>query len=88
MESGVFESVNGCNNNKFENTSTKLYRFKSLDNLEVANCNSARKENKENVQPPDSKGSKNIYEIGSLRKMLDYLREKPKNTENSRHNCS
>jgi hypothetical protein len=92
METGVFEPINGCNNNKFEYTSTRFYRFKSLNDnsLETPNLSSSNKENSGMVLSIQTKTPKinSHFEITSLRKMLDYLREKPKLTENSRHNCS
>ena len=94
METGVFESINSCNgpNNKFENTTSRFYRFKSMDNNNLEKLTNGKSNNKENNVPQstETKNSKlqNYCEIASLRKMLDYLREKPKITENSRHNCS
>jgi hypothetical protein len=74
MDSGLFESCNQCNL-KFEESTTKLYRFKmpKAPNLAII----------------DKKAKKNVFlDKSLLNRMLDNLRERTISGQNDRHNSS
>lgn len=83
MESGVFEAINSCSL-RFENSSTKFYRFRPTDSFNLTISHNSTSENEKKPCNTKRKSS----EIITLKKMLDNLRERPKTTLNDRHNCS